>query len=82
MQFPFVDNDVIYRAVGSRWAKPSDNYWARLGFVQAGKDAFLNDVMATDGANSWKPDRSVGWRHLVSLHAVLTSFLAEKHLSI
>lgn len=51
--------------------------------VQAGDDAFSYDVMATDGANSWKPEPGVcGWRHLISLHAVFLSFAGEKCLSI
>lgn len=51
--------------------------------AQAGEDASSDDVMATDGANSWKPERGLcGWRHLVGLRAVLLSFAGEKHLSV
>lgn len=46
--------------------------------AQAGEDVFSNDVMATDGANGWKPEPGLwGWRH-----RVLLSFTGEKHLSI
>ena len=51
--------------------------------AQAGEDASSYDVMATDGADSWKPRPGLGgWRHLIGLHTVLLSFAGEKHLSI